>query len=346
MSTPIVPQRPERSQVPDITTSLTAEAPTIPPRPARHYDRSQSRERDHFARSPLNDSLFAGNTPYDRNSYQENNSSGHLGERKPSVATLPLIGQEGTEYASLDETTHGSLNSTDPSGPPNQTRNVAGDLPLHAPKATVPVGSGIAKNKITPLTRTDSEKAAGMDIGKPVTEYEEPDHVGGPASARLGSVRPPSTVSTEPPTSNSRAESIHDGEYEHGIPMIGIQVPMYPDAGDVQAPSPAPYSVHSPGMGFFNDGSRPATQQGRRRSALGFNGPPGSYGLHGHGVGPQDTFEKDWYHKHPDEAAKVEYGAYGPHLTDRGQWAMSSDDLNKLVRGSREPGFGTTICAN
>jgi len=35
--------------------------------------------------------------------------------------------------------------------------------------------------------------------------------------------------------------------------------------------------------------------------------PPGSYGLHGHGVGHHHSkIEKDWYAKHPEELAKEE----------------------------------------
>ena len=71
---------------------------------------------------------------------------------------------------------------------------------------------------------------------------------------------------------------------------------MYPNAGDVQAPSPAP------GSGFAETAKRHHT---RKTSSRGFAElPPGSYGLHGHGVLSSDKLEQDYYHKHPDMVKK------------------------------------------
>jgi hypothetical protein len=227
----------------------------------------------------------------------------------------------------------------DEAASPNHTSNVDGDLPLHAPKASTP--AVVAKKQISTVTRTDSVQAAAMGIGKPQSEAEESDHSYRPPSARANHGRPPSTLSQERPGSTSQAESIQEGEQEHGIPAIGLQVPMYPNAGDVQAPSPANVAPGSAtGIGFFNDG-RPQSQHGRRRSHHAFPRPPDSYGLHGHGVTPADNFEKAWYEKHPDEAVKEESGAYGPGVSSvRGEWALSSEDLNRLVRGTGKSGAG------
>jgi hypothetical protein len=73
--------------------------------------------------------------------------------------------------------------------------------------------------------------------------------------------------------------------------------------------------------------------------------PPGSYGLHGHGLPPQDKFEKDWYAKHPEAAQHEEtsgHGVYESIGSGRGSFALSRDDLNKIVRetASRGAGFG------
>jgi hypothetical protein len=58
-------------------------------------------------------------------------------------------------------------------------------------------------------------------------------------------------------------------------------------------------------------------------------------------VAPNDRFEKAWYEKHPEEYAKEEKGQYGPGVgTPRPDWALSSDDLNKIVRGSAVTGSG------
>jgi len=62
-----------------------------------------------------------------------------------------------------------------------------------------------------------------------------------------------------------------------------------------------------------------------------------STGKHGHGVVPHDRFEKAYYEKHP-ELIKREIDQYH----ERPAWAMSSDDLNKIVRdtASRCSGLG------
>lgn len=64
-------------------------------------------------------------------------------------------------------------------------------------------------------------------------------------------------------------------------------------------------------------------------------------GRYGHGIPHEnDRFEKAYYEKHP-ELFKKELGHYGE---GRPETAMSSDDLNKIVRGtaSRGAGLGKT----
>ncbi len=121
---------------------------------------------------------------------------------------------------------------------------------------------------------------------------------------------------------------------------------MYPDAGFVQAPSPSPFGSQFPtGIGFHNDGSKPPRHHGRKTSSRGFEGPPGSYGLHGHGIIPKDRFEQAYYEKYPD-LLKKEAGHYSAAVGEgRAEWAMSSEDLNKIVRdtASRASGLGKPI---
>ena len=245
------------------------------------------------------------------------------------------------EYASLEqqvsEPSQEVAHSRDLAASPDESR-VASDLPLHAPKASLPKDA--AKARVATVTRTDSSKAAIAGVGKAQTEYEE--HHPRPPSSTF---RPPSAVSTDRPSSSTYMRTGETPEHE-GIPEIGMQVPMNPMAGDVQMPTPTPgLGGMSTGIGFFNDGSRPESHHsGRRKSAQGFQIPPGSYGLHGHGTVPHDQFEKAWYQRHPDELAKEEHGAYGPAASiERGPWAMSSDDLNKLVRDTSSPGMGTWL---
>lgn len=347
MSTqPVVPQRPARSQNAQATTSSMLDTPQVPPRPARNLDRSQSRDRANYARSPFNESPFVNNIPshggyYSQGDY-DSTIAGNLG-RKPSIQALPQIGQEGMEYASLDESANNLAEVDLPAPTGTQTRNVAGDLPLHAPRASV--SSQSARSKIATVTRTDSSAAASMGIGKAQSEYDDSEHLPlGRTTSRTGYPRAPSADQHH--RSISRPESTQPPDHPHGIPQIGFHVPMYPNAGDVQAPSPAPMvSSHSTGVGFFNDANHRGTPgaEGRRRSSHGFHAPPGSYGLHGHGIGAQDRFEKDWYKRHPDEAQKEVHGAYGPgNAVPRPEWALSSEDLNKIVHetGSRGLGFG------
>lgn len=345
---PLVPHRPARSQ--DSGAHLApAELPQVPPRPARQLDPSQSRDRANFAPSPLNDSPFANNIPsIPARPHQADFDSNSLNglARKPSIQYLPQVGQEGDEYASLDEPVDNIAELDLPTAHATQTRNVAGDLPLHAPKASL--NSVAARSKIAPVTRTDSSGAASMGLGRPQTEYDDADHSLSRVTSRQAQFRAPSTDGLH--RTISRPGSTHPLEHVHGIPQIGFHVPMYPNAGDVQAPSPAPIvSAHSTGVGFFNDAASRGTPStdGRRRSSHGFHIPPGSYGLHGHGHLPQDQFERDWYKRHPEEAQKEEHDAHGPgNPVPRPEWTLSSDDLNKIVRetGSRGLGFGKRMC--
>ncbi|KAE8444219.1 hypothetical protein EG329_000719 [Mollisiaceae sp. DMI_Dod_QoI] len=325
---PQIPPRPTRAQ--DQTTgagsSLGSDIPKIPPRPInRRLDRSISPSRESFARSPLNETPFLANHGNQNKSSlyaaeSANNSSSDLPRRSSSVA-LPSIGQEGSEYADVFEASE-ELGTS-----PTQTRNVANDLKLHAPKPSLPNAS--AKQRVSTVTRTDSGQAAAFGIGK--ASIDDKDPASRPLKAKASFASEKSNGTERPPSSL---------ESEHGIPEIGQRVPMYPNAGDVQAPSPAPFAQpYAPGIGFHNDGSKPR-HHGRKTSARGHEIPPDAYGRYGHGVVPHDRFEKAYYEKHP-ELFKKELGQYGE---GRPEWAMSSQDLNKIVRdtASRGAGLGTS----
>jgi hypothetical protein len=136
---------------------------------------------------------------------------------------------------------------------------------------------------------------------------------------------------------------VYKEEEEQGIPEIGVQVPMYPNAGDVQAPTPSPFEQNvSTGVGFFNKGLPTGRHHGRTKSGREiFHGPPGSYGLHGHGVIPKDEFEKQWYAKHPEDLRREQAGEYGPHIrVDRKDYHWVGDDLVKLVHSASSQGNG------
>ncbi|KAF1999600.1 hypothetical protein P154DRAFT_563897 [Amniculicola lignicola CBS 123094] len=324
MATPPIPPRPSRNtNAPAGTSSSHMDVPKIPPRPKRSVDRSISPNRDTFARSPLNDPAFLHNASHTKDSYL----SADLPPRPPSV-TLPSIGQEGSEYASfedLQKTLSHSENEHESS--PQQTKKVAGDLPLYAPTASVP--SSTAKSRIQTVTRTDSSQAAAAGFGKLAPDDRS---VQGPGSGRSDSSA----------GKHSRPSSINKDEEEQGIPEIGVQVPMYPNAGDVQAPTPSPYDQGvSTGVGFFNK-STPGRHHNRTKSGREiFHGPPGSYGLHGHGIIPKDDFEQSWYAKHPEDFKREKAGEYGPHIQEnRKDYHWVGDKLEKLVHSSEGHGLG------
>jgi hypothetical protein len=321
--------------MPQTAPSANMDVPRIPPRPKRNIERSVSPQRESFARSPLNDPSFLHNGKSHGSSKL---SVQDVPARPPSV-NLPLIGDEGNEYAHLStpdpetQELHEQQHT-----PTEQTKNVAGDLPLHAPKASLPATT--AKNRIAGVTRTDSSQAAALGIGKANSDH---DTYVGSNLAR----------STSSEASRSRPASLykqntHEELEEQGIPEIGLQVPMYPNAGDVQAPTPSP-STHAPstGIGFFNNGGGLPTPRHHSRTKSGrevFQGPPGSYGLHGHGVNAKDPFEKAWYDKHPEVMAREVKGEYGPAISDnRKEWALSSEELNRLVHAKAMASMGEFI---
>ena len=323
---PQVPPRPTRApkETSTASASLAHDMPKIPPRPAgRRIDRSISPGHESFARSPLNETPYQSNKnkAHVRSNGQGEVSQSDLPPRPPSVV-LPSIGQEGSEYAEVFSKPE-ELGTS-----PTQTRNVANDLKLHAPKPSLPTQS--AKQRVSTVTRTDSSQAAAFGIGKAASDDKDPSTRPLKAKASFASQKSEVSHGTERPPSSA--------DSEHGIPEIGQRVPMYPHAGDVQAPSPSPYAQpFTPGIGFHNDGSKPR-HHGRKHSAREHDVPLEAYGRHGHHVLPHqhDHFEKAYYEKHP-ELFKKELGQYGE---GRPEWAMSSDDLNKIVRDTASRGAG------
>jgi hypothetical protein len=205
------------------------------------------------------------------------------------------------EYAALAEEVS---SSREPSTSPTQTRSVDENMKIYAPTAKMPASR--ANLRIQKVTRTDSDNAAAFGIGKPSQDLPTP-------SSR--------SLKKKGSTASGLSHSEVEDE-EHGIPEIGQQIPLLPNAGDVQAPSPAP-------------GSDAIKSHKRKGSSRGL--PPGSYGLHGHNVAPQDKLEKEYYNKHP-ELLKLEHH---PYQHDRPtDFALSSEQLNKLVRDTESTGHG------
>ena len=215
-------------------------------------------------------------------------------------------------------------------------RNVGDDLKLHAPKPSLPKSS--AKAQVKAVTRTNDQQAAAHGFGKASTPTNDDFEASARSPGLRASRAPGSASQSSAPV--SRRQSIIAIEEEQGPAELGMRVPINPNMGDVQAPSPAPL----PGGGdYFPPGKK--RHHTRTKSGRDVFLPPGSYGLHGHGVQTHDKFDKDWYSKHPEQLVHEEtigHGHYSSIGSGRGEWALSSDDLNKIVRNtaSRGAGFG------
>lgn len=276
--------------------------------------------------------------------------------RRPPSVSLPDLGHEGDEYSSFDQLppeAHGVSVEKDEDN--EQTRNVAADLPMHQPRASVPQST--ATKNISKVTDTDSTTAAGLGIGRarPADDVHKlPPGDASPSrvtrvtgsTRRAPSTEPPNILRTKAsfnrstPTlglerQTSRPGSVYGDDAEHGIPEIGQQIPLNRFAGDAQAPTPGGgQSAHAPGIGFFNDGS---TKHHKKRHSRQEFLTHDSYGLE-HDENHADQFEKEWMKKHPQEAAKEHYSRHLP----RPETAMTSDQLNRLIHSSDSGLFSRT----
>lgn len=326
---PTIPPRPARAQQ-TAAAHGAAKLPEIPPRPInKRLDRSVS--PGNYPRSPLNE-------PWSANLARQKTNEKATAEalpRRPSVQHLPSVGQEGMEYADIMDVQSSLQPPVSALGADAaaQTRNIAEDLQLHAPKPSLPKASATAQ--VQAVTRTDSAQ------GKPSTPSLED-------SEPLRQVRTKNSFSRPTSAAAGERRSSIFGDEETGPAELGLRVPINPLLGDVQAPSPGP-GLSPAHTGTNGDKKRPSHSRGKTSREL-FT-PPGSYGLHGHGVVPQDRFERDWYAKHP-EAAQLEethgHGVYESIGSGRGAFALSSDDLNKIVRdtASRGAGYGKHSARN
>lgn len=312
--TPAVPPRPTRGS----DNAAAPSMPKVPPRPSsKRNDRSVSPNPARFAPSPFTEGIISKplrNSPH----YSHNQQSDDPIERAGSVG-MPSVGEEGLEYDNVAGELQAEQFAKRRSLSPEQTRTIGEDIKLHAPKPSLPALS--AKQRVQAVTRTDSDKAAQYGLGRPRSRpgsFHE-DRVERTSSRQGIKKKPSSSFSTHSDTGNGTDD-------EHGIPQFGHRVPMNPHLGDVQAPSPAPGN-DSPGRHHHRKGSS--------RSL-----PPGSYGLHGHGPAPLDKLEKAYYQKHPELLEKEHHHKVHERQND---FAMSSSDLNKLVRETRDRGSG--MCA-
>jgi hypothetical protein len=324
---PTIPPRPTRAQQAAAAEGVSR-MPEIPPRPANKKTISnRSISPANYPQSPFFEvpSNAIGRT------VSNDASNPSLPPRPPSV-NLPSLGQEGSEYAGLQY--------DNPAPRPEhgmETRNVRGDLQLHAPKPSLPTSS--AKTQVEAVTKTTAKQAAALGLGKPSTPvHDDQEHAPVPLRAKSSFSRPASSAS------NERRASVVYGEEQGPAEQGGIRVPINPLLGDVQAPSPAPFGDRISGVSANNGAHGQRKRHVRTLSGREVFLPPGSYGLHGHGVPTQDKFEKDWYAKHPEQYLHDEdQGHYSSTGTGRGEFALSSEDLNDIVRSTASRGTGLGI---
>lgn len=319
---PVIPPRPVKSQDKEDSSDAT---PKIPPRPStKRFDRSISPNPERFAQSPLSGGIPHKSPKTLRFSHHYAGQQDEDSIDRSGSVPMPSVGQEGVEYSAVTrELEHEDKKSQQQQQDvdPEQTRTVAQDLKLHAPKPSLPALS--AKQRVQGVTRTDSDKAAAFGIGRPTSR----DDNAGRSTSRDASYGRSTSREGYKKNRASGSFSTSDGrpeiEDEQGIPEIGQRVPMNPHLGDVQAPSPAPGAVE------------PKKHHHRKHSSR--CGPPGSYGLHGHNITPQDRLDKDYYERHPEVLERE----HQTPLHDRqNDYAMSSKDLNKLVRETARRGSG------
>ncbi|KAK0258276.1 hypothetical protein B0A54_00139 [Friedmanniomyces endolithicus] len=357
MSAPTIPPRPARAQPGPTAVKQELAVPRVPPRPGHSAPKSdQSPDREAYTRSPLNFLPNSNGTPF--KPPPPPSSSDDAPRRPASIAFPSHVGEEGLEYTSYDQLPPEAHNVKGDGGPATaeQTRNVSADVPLHQPKASVPQST--AKSRIATVTRTDSTQAAAAGIGKSkpdddvhkgpsdsasslsrVTSRTYDDTLRRVTSAEPHPLRAEASVSRSSSSLQNgtpRPPSLHSVDHHHGIPEIGMQIPLYKNAGDVQAPSPAPQAQFASGIGFFNDGAARSNPNHHRRRST--RPDDGGYGLHSHDAMTQDQFEKAWHAKHPDEAMKE---AYNPYML-RPETALSTEQLNRIVSEEKDIGMGTS----
>ncbi|EZF29657.1 hypothetical protein H109_05450 [Trichophyton interdigitale MR816] len=293
---PPIPPRPSRSP-----NNANANPPKIPPRPTSRPDRNSPPKLDSFAPSPLNappsSRLLGADSPIDPSI-------------RPDSATLPPTAPKLVELR--NPVTQGEKVAGYGVEQPAETRNVHQDLHLHAPRPSLPTSSATAQ--VQAVTRTDASH--GHETGS------EEDVSNQSLYSKSGI--PHIQLESSNTSANQKTYLNDEGA---AAPEMGQRVPMYPNAGYVQAPSPSP----GPSSPHEHRDSHSRTKSRQE--------PPGSYGLHGHGVTPDDPFEKSWYQKHPKELALEEQAFHASGVgSPRPDWAMSSEDLNRIVKSSRVTG--------
>lgn len=300
-----MPQVPSRSVVAhaqeqnNSASVLGADKPKIPSRPSdKRLGRSISPSQENYARSPLTKAPLNLNKDPDGNHHSANYSTRFTDTENCHQLSirLPSIGQEGTEYADVYISQDENLNKLS-----LNNKDVNNSDQFLKPGPTNP------NSEVKSLASTMDHK----------------------------DFRKESVIATSNVNNGIDSQVSDSCKNTQGIPQIGLFVPMYPNAGDVQAPSQSLTISTVPDTSTdYNKAESKYFSQ--RLNGRGQEIPSDAYGRYGHGFISQDLFDKAYYKKHP-ELFKKEIGSYGEM---RPEWALSSEDLNKIVQDTATNGTG------
>lgn len=196
--------------------------------------------------------------------------------------------------------------------PPRPSRNKSPLRPTAAEETNIDPGISTVQAPLLPRqstphpTREDIQDQSETEPVKTTATIPLDMEVHAPIARSTGVVPPnrPGFLRSTSLGTSTPPRQLPKGSNDTGIPEIGKQVPMYPNAGDVQAPTPNP---------------------SRQPSAVPTNAKKG----------PRSTSHV---------TKKEDYGEYGsglhPFERRSGHYSMSSDDLNQIVAQTATPTAG------
>ncbi|KAF8462946.1 altered inheritance of mitochondria protein 21 [Kalaharituber pfeilii] len=244
-------------------------APSVPPRP--------SRVKSPSARVAVDASSTSG--------------SPATGPGHPVIPPRPSRSKQPWPASTTEDTNIFQVSAGAPAPPPLSARQ---SIPPTVDEEN-PVQSQAELNREPEPERTIASIPSDMEVHAPIAR-----NTASLPSTRPGFLRSTSLGTSTPPRSLPKSNN------DAGIPEIGRQVPMYPNAGDVQAPTPTP--------------SRQAAILAQQKK------------------GPRSSS--------PYVGKKEDYGEYGSglHPLERrsGHYSLSSDDLNQIVAQTATPISGIT----
>jgi len=231
---------------------------------------------------------------------------------RPSRGKTPTarVAAEGQSASAGDGTSAAAGTAGVPMIPPRPSRNKSPFPPTAGEEANIDPGISTGQPPLSPCQSTPlppEEDVQDQSESEPVTKatatIPSDMEVHAPIARSTGVIPPnrPGFLRSTSLGTSTPPRQVPKGSNDTGIPEIGRQVPMYPNAGDVQAPTP-------------NPSRQPSTVPAHTKK------------------GPRSVA--------PQKEDYGEYGS-GLHPLERrgGHYSMSSDDLNQIVAQTATPNF-------